>query len=172
MPAPFDPLAVANRFLDLAQSAGQAIDPLKLQKLLYFAHGWCLALRDKPLIHGEIQAWRYGPVVDRVYQAFRHFGSQPIRGRARRYSIEDGKFVAKEYPPVPSEDPDAELIDAVWEEYGKFDGVQLFKLTHAEGTAWQQTHAAHKGELPQFVAIPQELIRTEFQEKLERAPAA
>ena len=39
---PFDPRAVANRLLDLGRERRLTIDPMKVQKLIYYAHGWHL----------------------------------------------------------------------------------------------------------------------------------
>ena len=46
---PFDPRAVANRLLELGRERNIIIDPMKLQKLIYYAHGWHLALTGRPL---------------------------------------------------------------------------------------------------------------------------
>ncbi len=55
--------AVANCFLDLANKENKEITPLKIQKLVYIAHGWFLAVTDKPLVDDEfVEAWQYGPV--------------------------------------------------------------------------------------------------------------
>jgi uncharacterized phage-associated protein len=155
-----------------AFSAGDHIDPLKLQKLLYSAQGWHLALKDGPLITQEIQAWRFGPVVDDVYQMFRKYGSSPITSVASFMQARDGKIVDAPVNPVPDNDPSAEIIDAVYEQYGKLDGVQLFKMTHADGTAWHKTFTAYDGKLPSFAPIPAEWIRQEFTERLQRSEAA
>ena len=48
---PYSALAVANWFVE--NLAGTT--PLKLQKLIYFAHGWHLALKGEPLIDEVVQ---------------------------------------------------------------------------------------------------------------------
>lgn len=58
--------AIANFFIDRHKRHG--ISPLKLQKLIYMAHGWHLALLDKPLVEDEApEAWKFGPVFASVY---------------------------------------------------------------------------------------------------------
>ncbi|MFQ5632018.1 MAG: Panacea domain-containing protein, partial [bacterium] len=57
----YDSRLIANYFIDFARKDGVAISPMKLQKLVYFAHGYYLAITGQPLIEEEIQAWRYGP---------------------------------------------------------------------------------------------------------------
>ena len=68
---PFSAAAVANEFLHLAHRDDRPITPLKMQKLVYFAHGWHLAITGAPLISEPIQAWQYGPVISSLYQIFK-----------------------------------------------------------------------------------------------------
>src|SRR4051812_38412301 len=81
----FKPKAIANYFLDLAEMDNEKIQPLKMQKLVYFAHGWYMAFMGdpiKPLLDEYVEAWQYGPVIPDLYHAFKSFGSNPITGRA------------------------------------------------------------------------------------------
>src|SRR6266567_4143255 len=75
---PYEAKSIANYFLDLAKDRGKQIDPMQMQKLAYFAHGWCLGLKDFPFITERIEAWRYGPVIRELYSAFKDAGSGPI----------------------------------------------------------------------------------------------
>src|SRR5947209_3400405 len=79
---PYDAKAIANYFLDLAEAEAKSLTPMKLQKLVYYAHGWHLALTGRPLLDEEIQAWSFGPVIRSLYNEFREFGAEPITRRA------------------------------------------------------------------------------------------
>ncbi|MBL0941555.1 MAG: DUF4065 domain-containing protein [Alphaproteobacteria bacterium] len=58
---------------------GEPIDPLKLQKLCYYAQGFYLALYNKPLFKESISAYKYGPYEQELYVQYNRFGNQPIR---------------------------------------------------------------------------------------------
>src|SRR5258708_10309168 len=60
---PYPAEAVANYFLEKSWEEGKSVDPLKIQKLVYFANGWHLGLYGSPLIDEEVRAWTYGPVI-------------------------------------------------------------------------------------------------------------
>jgi hypothetical protein len=44
---------------------------MKLQKLVYYCQAWHLARYGEPLFPDEVQAWREGPVVPRLYAQHR-----------------------------------------------------------------------------------------------------
>jgi uncharacterized phage-associated protein len=76
MSAPYSSKAVANTFLDIAKANNVAdISPMKLQKLIYYAHAWHLAFLGQPLIKEEVQAWKFGPVIPDVYFEFKECGN-------------------------------------------------------------------------------------------------
>ena len=64
--------------LTLRQKTFFFLTNLKLQKFVYFAHGWYSAFTDKTLIADEVQSWQYGPVIQNLYNALRHYGAKPI----------------------------------------------------------------------------------------------
>ena len=73
---------VANHFVELLHDQG-GISNLKLQKLLYYAQAWHLALYGEPLFRDRIEAWVHGPVVPPVFGAFKHNKWQPYRFHGR-----------------------------------------------------------------------------------------
>ena len=88
IPSSSDIKTVTNYFIWFFQKHGDLITNLKLQKLLYFAQGWFLALYDTPLFKEEIQAWIHGPVVATVYHSYKGFGYGPITA-----AMEEPKFL-------------------------------------------------------------------------------
>jgi uncharacterized phage-associated protein len=148
---PYGAKAVANYFLELARKDGKDLDPMKIQKLVYFAHGWCLALKDAPLITERIEAWRYGPVVRELYGAFRDAGSGPITHAAFEVQFRDLKMTFHA-PSIDDQEDDGqvdkqfarELMDEIWKVYGGFSAIQLSNLTHAEGTPWAETWSPNR----------------------------
>src|SRR5271157_4349946 len=88
---PQDARAVANYFLDLAKKENRPIDPMGIQKFVYFAHGWNLAMYGRPLIIQDVEAWDYGPVIRDLYQDFKRFGNGPIETPAMTFGVEPGR---------------------------------------------------------------------------------
>lgn len=52
----------------------QQMDEMKLHKLLYFTQKECIIQLGKPMFAEEIRAWKYGPVVPCVRQAYKNDG--------------------------------------------------------------------------------------------------
>lgn len=101
------------------------ISHLKLQKLLYYAQGFYLAIYDKPLFPEIIEAWAHGPVVTTLYQDYKEYGSAPI--------------------PCPSEidysiysEETKELLDDIYNVFGQYSGWKLRDMTHQE-PPWRET---------------------------------
>lgn len=72
---------IANYFLYLAsKSKGELaqISNLKLQKLLYYAQGYHLAMYGTTLFPEKIEAWDHGPVVRNVYHEYKAFEKASI----------------------------------------------------------------------------------------------
>ena len=138
---PFDARAVANYFLELADNEGQTLDPMKIQKLVYLAHGWSLALLGKPLITDKVEAWQYGPVIRSLYSAFADCGSGPITHPALVRA--DGSFMLGparlDGIGSPWNADIKGLLDEVWRVYGSYTGIQLSNYTHQEDSPWART---------------------------------
>src|SRR5258708_4115865 len=81
-------LDVANWFLAaMDRGAGDSITHLKLQKLVYYAQAWSLALRNKPLFDEDFVAWTHGPVVKSVWRRFKGYGLDAIPAGSTKCSF-------------------------------------------------------------------------------------
>ncbi len=170
---PYDPRAVANFLLDLAKKDGQTIDPMKLQKLVYYAHGWYLALANAPLLDRSVEAWKYGPVIPVLYRAFQDYGADPITEPARYSDVQGTKMVLRPFRLADGMDtsPDdstqyaQRVIRRVWEQYGKFSAIQLSMMTHAPETPWAEAWSQNQGK--RYVPIPDDSIKQYFKSALK-----
>jgi uncharacterized phage-associated protein len=142
----YSALNVANFFINKSVADGKPITPLKLQKLVYIAHGWWLAFKNDKLIEEPVFAWDYGPVIPQIYHEFKIFGSNPIG------------YLAPGYDCVKDDEEVAGFLDSIWRSYGRFKGSELSAMTHKKGTPW--SNAFSPGE--KGIIIPTESIREHY----------
>lgn len=165
----YDAKAVANYFLDLAAQNNTSITPMKLQKLIFFAHGWHLALSGEPLIADQVEAWQFGPVVPSIYHEFKHERSGAITCKATELNLENFELVELS---VPEADQTArKVMDRIWDIYGGLSAKKLSDLTHLPGTPWD---AAIKrwGDSTRRIPILDADINQYFSEQLNKNRAA
>ncbi len=150
-------ITAANRFIQLGIANGNLIDPMKLQKLVYIAHGWSLAKVGTGMIRESVEAWPYGPVVPSLYTTFKNYRSSNIDAPVVFYESQ------RSFNAV-----DEQNIEGVWDEYRKWTAIQLSMLTHEKGSAWDLTRkiSGHGGPYSS-PTIPASLIRDEFQRRLQ-----
>lgn len=134
---------VAEYFLTLNDAdAGELVSNLKLQKLVYYAQGFHLAMFNEPLFNENIVAWEHGPVVEELYHEYKHFGGGAI---PQPENFDSAKFSTKQ----------KDLINEVNEVYGQFSAWKLRNMTHSE-RPWVETK---KNQV-----IPTELMKEFFKD--------
>lgn len=118
---------------------------LKLQKLLYYAQGYALALLRRPLFAERIKAWEHGPVVPQVRMAYKDF---------------PGLLPRPEDLDLPAVDPAVRaILDRVYAEFGQYAAWALRNMTHDE-RPWAET--------PQSEEIDRQLMTDFFAERLRK----
>lgn len=136
---------VARYFLAIVdEDAGDSLSNLKLQKLVYYAQGFHLAMYDAPLFSEVIRAWRHGPVVPEMYHAFKHFGAGPVK-------------MAVDFDPEKYSPDVIGLLEEVWAVYGQFSALRLRNITHQE-PPWANT--------PQGGTITHDVMKEYFKTQL------
>lgn len=114
--------------IDLAYyiiNSGQFSDlnPLKLQKLLYYIQSWHLVFRGEKLFENDFEAWIHGPVVREVFGHFRSNGVLMYEPMPTNRNFSNNLDLEKEQ---------LEIIEDVLEEYGDKTPYHLECLTHRE----------------------------------------
>ena len=142
-----DCVKTAEYFLRLQTGdAGDAISNMKLQKLLYYAQGFALAILGKPLFEDDFEKWAYGPVLPVVYNKYKAFGSEAIP-RPEGASLQDYT------------DDERKLLDEVYYTFGQYSAWALSEMSHAT-TPWRD---AELGKI-----ISKDSMKTYFATQVEK----
>jgi uncharacterized phage-associated protein len=120
---------VASYLLMTANDLEVPLSNLKLQKMLYYAQGWHLAVNGSALFPDSIEAWIHGPVVPSVYQVYKNHGFGPLTADTKP------PHLAKETK---------EFLGTLFRYYIKFSPHELELATHRE-EPWK---AAREGLAP------------------------
>jgi len=155
MSAPYSAGDIANWFLGaIDREAGDAITHLKLQKLVYYAQAWSLALpeRNRPLFDEDIQAWAHGPVAESVFHQFKGSGWEALP--------------APEAMPNVTED-DAAHLREILNVFGEYSAKQLERMTHNEDP-WLAARGDLSPEARSSEVITKEHMAAFYRELYER----
>ncbi len=140
---------VAKYFISSFQKKDKGVSNLKLQKLLYYAQAWHLALYGNPLFRDPIQAWVHGPVVPSVFREYKDYAWRPITQEVKADAPSDLAFHLKEVTRV----------------YGEFDATTLERMTHQE-TPWKETRGSLSPDESSNREITQESMKKYFSARL------
>ena len=116
---------IANVFVKMSDTeSGDVLTNLKLQKLVYYAQGFHLALYNAPLFQDSIVAWEHGPVVVDLYHKLRDYKSSQVIITDKINSNIDSTQMG--------------LLKEISKIFGQFSAWKLRNMTHNE-QPWQST---------------------------------
>lgn len=148
---------VAKLFLSWANSDGDVITNLKMQKLLYYADAWHLVNFKKPLFSENILAWPLGPVVREAYDAFKRFGSAPIVYKNTDH--EEENFSKRQVT----------FLKEFYGIYIRLSAHELVDMTHND-EPWKQAIADHKAIISR--ELMQSFYDKQYRETLKKKKVA
>jgi len=160
------PLTLANAIIDHAAERGEFVTPMKLQKLMYFAHGFHLASYGVPAIDEGFEAWPYGPVNRQTYEAYASYENRPITAAVW----------ATGFRSVPRLDlltdtvTVKQMAETIWDRYATADAIRLSQITHLRNSPWSRIRDNHSGNLSasMHVPIPDDDIKRYFECVMQR----
>lgn len=135
-------LAIANEFLRRRASDAWP-QQMFIQKLVYFSHGWTLAITNDALIDEQPEAWDNGPVYRSIWDHIRDYG----------YGKNDCLLInnnSKEEFKANLSSVESQIIDHVWNKYKNFSASELSDMTHLPNTPWFKAYfqGGRNKELP------------------------
>jgi uncharacterized phage-associated protein len=140
--------AVADYFLNFLHDKGDLVTNLKLQKLVYYAQAWHLALLDEPLFAEEFEAWVHGPVQPALYQRFKVYGSTPIT----------------ETPDRPSLPRTIERhLQDVLRVFGDYSAWSLERMVHSEDP-WLKARGTLPADAPSEAIVQKDAMRAFYKQ--------
>ncbi len=131
----------------------EGITHLKLQKLLYYAQGVCLAITGNTLFNEEIQAWQHGPVVAEVYDRFKENGRNNI-------TIEIDENIKSNIRNIENNREISEILNMVYDNFAIYTAWQLREMSHVKNGPWD--NAVSQGR--KVISIDD--IRTYFENEI------
>jgi uncharacterized phage-associated protein len=142
----------ADYLVWLAHEHGSFISNLKLQKLLYYAQAWHLAVFDRPLFTDRLEAWVHGPVVPSVYRRFKSYGFRSIDE-----PVDPPKLSAVT----------ARFLRELADRYLGLDAYALELMTHREDP-WLNARGNLPSERASRARISEEDMRAYFKDRMRR----
>ena len=133
MKTPYNALDVAHYIVKYSNEHNYEISNLKLQELLYFVQALFLVMSNGtiPCFKEEIEAWPFGPVIPKVYDEYKIYGSLEIPYSKAKYilnkSLELEEYVYDEN--IISEN-DKLNINKVIEHFKDKSTYELVNLIH------------------------------------------
>ena len=111
---------IAESIINLSHYRAAPVTNLKLQKLLYYAQAWHLAINNnEPLFSEDFEAWVHGPVIPSIFRTYKSYKWSPIDDVPLTQRVADSH------------------LQEVWRVYGTLKAFELERLTHSEDP-WKQ----------------------------------
>jgi len=146
---------VADLLITFCNRHGDLLTNLRLQRLLYYAQAWHLALYNEDLFRDDFQAWVHGPVQPDVYVRFQPHGTG---------------LIDCEPPPWVVAKRIEQHIEHVMEVYGRFSAYDLERIACDE-EPWREARRGLAIDDPATRSIDKGTMKRFYESKLEQEKA-
>ena len=139
-----DAFSVAEFFLSKKE-----LTPKKLQKLVYYAYAWFIALYSDDVNHINVlfdekpQAWVHGPVFNSLFQKYKEYQWHEIPKSNKKVKFENDDL--------------ENFLEAVWRKFGKYSADELEAMTHQE-KPWVEARGLTPSALPSSTPLSSKTI--------------
>lgn len=157
MNTPYDCRTVANAFLYIASEEDRSLTNMHLQKLIYFAHGYYMAIMNEPLIEETIEAWKHGPVIRGLYHDLKGYGGDAIDSYFKSISTSGAPTIR-----IVNES-DLQFLRSVYDALREYGARELSQLTHAADSPWRAVYDGRNTSKSESPEIGRDEITSYFQ---------
>lgn len=140
--ARYEAMDFAKFIINYCTNNGIAISDLKLQKILYYIQLAFISHLYRDAFVDEIEAWPYGPVIRKVYNAYSSYGSTKICLEYENTNIFD--------------EEEEKIIYSVLYQCLSKTAWQLVEMSHATGGPWD---SIYQNGIGYKQIIPKDIIR-------------
>ena len=128
---------------------------LKLEKLVYLCYAEYLCKEKKKLFDDKIYAYKFGPVVESVFERYKKSGSNYVEDDKKTEDETKRKLPIRSRIIVAEDGVDKLFsINETLEKYGKYSASFLVSITHKESSPWTKAGAGTS----QYQEISDDLI--------------
>ena len=158
----YSAVAIANDFVSRALAAkAHDLDPTKLHGLIYLTHGWCIGRTGKPLLKGQVAAFRDGVLVPELREQG-CWGTRRIEALLSVVEPDAEGHMKSATPQLEAMTPLKPLLDWIWTTFGALTSFELSHLVRETEGPWDKVwhHPSRTREEP--YDIPFELLKKWF----------
>lgn len=130
---PFDRDAARAAALYFTLQEGGSINKMKLVKLMYITERTSLREAESPVFGGMYLSMEFGPLISEVLDALNFDYWQGLVKDGYDIKVLPGTSVPREHFSEWS----LELLQRIYEQYGKMDQWKLSELTHEQFSEWK-----------------------------------
>lgn len=121
----YDSVVIAEYMLSLAYNKRVVLNVTKVQKLLYIAYGYFLAVEGRHISTEAPKAWPYGPVFPRTRKKVDYSNVLPLE--------------APKFNEIKKEDKLSLKLEEIIDTYAGYSASQLSDWSHMKGGPWERT---------------------------------
>lgn len=145
----YDAIDIAQWFLDKGKENNIEFNVHKLNKIVVLAHFWYIGYHNKPLVIEFVSQWKYGPMIDEIYQATKKYKNNTIVDNLANYRMVFDRETE-------------EFLEYFFSVYGHRTGIEIASAMNGENSPGEITRKNYNNLTG--VAIPLKLIREHYRE--------
>lgn len=132
----------------LGQQTGWKLTRLEMQKMIYLAHMLHIGRNNSPLVEGDFEAWKYGPVHPDLYR-------ETIKNNSLKPNKKNFEYIRD----IDNKKNKSAIsaLNRIVSDFSPGDGWKLVRITHWRDGAWSKNYKKYSQ-----VVIPESDIKLEY----------